>query len=771
MSDSGRASDTGGSIRRGSSTPAPLPAGQGPPAGQRQVQVEGGTGQVPEVDLSFLHLQMELLRIDLKIHQAVQLWQQANQNRGVDAFAGQYISDAEIGALLRKPLGAGWWTGATSADGDDQSDLLTQAERRIASLGQTARKQGKTLRLAHLATAFGLDRFEQEALLTCIAPALDRRYERFYGYLQDDATRKWPSVSLVLDLLCQPGPERLLRLHQFDAEAPLFRFHLLKRASEPGVADPAVINQALRPDDALVAWLLGRFRPHGELATHATLLAMSEPDAEPWDAWVAPETLAALARVEMGGESSRKPAQAPPITVFHGRDTESQWAAARYVSAQLRRPLLRVNLAPLVASGLPAPRAVRLALRDARLAAAIPYLTGWDAVLVDGAPAPELLQEVCDHPGSVLVAGTEKWLPRGADRESRLHWFDFPSPIFGRRRQLWQVLLAEPRFAGRATPPEAEGVAGQFVLTTGQIRDAVVLARDMAAQRGTHLQEEDLFAAARTHSSPGLAKLARRIVPRYHWDDVILPAEQLTMLRELVGTVRGRPKVMEEWGIGRTLASSSGITALFSGPPGTGKTMSAEVITAALGLDLYKIDLSSIVSKYIGETEKNLEKIFLEAESSNAVLFFDEADAIFGKRSEVRDAHDRYANIEISYLLQRMESYDGVTILATNLRANLDAAFTRRLQFVVDFPFPEEEDRLRIWRQLMPVDVPRAPDLDLTTMASRYKLPGGSIRNIIVSAAFQAAANGGVITTEHLLHGARRELQKLGRLMNDAGTR
>jgi SpoVK/Ycf46/Vps4 family AAA+-type ATPase len=238
-----------------------------------------------------------------------------------------------------------------------------------------------------------------------------------------------------------------------------------------------------------------------------------------------------------------------------------------------------------------------------------------------------------------------------------------------------------------------------------------------------------------------------------------------------VATVRGRARVLEEWGLGRKLVSSPGIAILFSGPPGTGKTMAAEVIAGELGLDLHKIDLSTVVSKYIGETEKNLEQIFREAESSNAILFFDEADAIFGKRSEVKDAHDRYANIEISYLLQRMEAYSGVTVLATNLRANLDEAFTRRLQFAVEFPFPEEEYRLRIWRTLFPPDVPCAAELDFELLARRFKLAGGSIRNVIVNAAYLAAAetNGhdGRVDMTHLMHGVRRELQKMRRLVNE----
>jgi SpoVK/Ycf46/Vps4 family AAA+-type ATPase len=255
--------------------------------------------------------------------------------------------------------------------------------------------------------------------------------------------------------------------------------------------------------------------------------------------------------------------------------------------------------------------------------------------------------------------------------------------------------------------------------------------------------------------------------PRYTWSDLILPDDQRAILQEIVTTVRGRPLVLEEWGLGQKLTASAGITILFSGPPGTGKTMAAEIVAGELGLDLYKIDLSSVVSKYIGETEKNLERIFSEAENSSAILFFDEADALFGRRSEVRDAHDRYANIEISYLLQRMEAYDGVTILATNLGANLDEAFTRRLQFVVDFPFPEVADRRRIWQTLFPTQVPCDSALDLAYLAERFELAGGNIRNILVNAAFLAAGDGGQMTMTHLLHSTRRELQKMGRLVNE----
>ncbi|MEW5960520.1 MAG: ATP-binding protein, partial [Chloroflexota bacterium] len=416
-------------------------------------------------------------------------------------------------------------------------------------------------------------------------------------------------------------------------------------------------------------------------------------------------------------------------------------------------------------------RALKLALRDARLTHTIACLFGWDVCLAEGhTPPADILTELFAHPDLVIIAGQAAWPARGLERERRLFSMEFPTPTYAQRRTLWQHFLSRPP-AGLHEGLDITVLAGQFALTTGQIRDAVASAWDMAVQHGQPLQNQDLLAAARAHSNPGLASLARKLTPRYDWADIILPADQLAILREIVGTVRGRPLVLDDWGVGQKLASSRGVTVLFAGPPGTGKTMAAEIIAAELGLDLYKIDLSTVVSKYIGETEKNLEQIFREAASSNAILFFDEADAIFGKRSEVKDAHDRYANIEISYLLQRMEMYDGVTILATNLRANLDEAFTRRLQFAVDFPFPEEADRRRIWQTLFPPDVPHDPNLDFDFLARRFKLAGGNIRNIIVSAAYLAAADGQVVTMTHLLHSTRRELQKMGRLVGEEDLR
>jgi SpoVK/Ycf46/Vps4 family AAA+-type ATPase len=261
-----------------------------------------------------------------------------------------------------------------------------------------------------------------------------------------------------------------------------------------------------------------------------------------------------------------------------------------------------------------------------------------------------------------------------------------------------------------------------------------------------------------------LSNLARKIEPHYRWEQLVLPSDQLQQLRELANQVKHKNLVMEDWGFSGKLSLGRGLNALFAGPSGTGKTMASEVIANELGLDLYKIDLSAVVSKYIGETEKNLNRIFTEAEHSNAILFFDEADALFGKRSEVKDAHDRYSNIEIAYLLQKMEEYDGITILATNLRQNIDEAFTRRIRFIIDFPFPKEEYRLGIWKGIWPKSTPLEANIDLEFMAAQFELSGGNIRNIALTAAFSAANNGKAVNMKHLIHAAKREFQKMGKI-------
>jgi SpoVK/Ycf46/Vps4 family AAA+-type ATPase len=345
---------------------------------------------------------------------------------------------------------------------------------------------------------------------------------------------------------------------------------------------------------------------------------------------------------------------------------------------------------------------------------------------------------------------------------------ELPVPSFSIRRQLWQVHLDGRSLL--APDVDLDALANKFRFTGGQIRDAVSAACNLAVGRGAEEKQitmQDLYLACRTQSNQKLNALARKIQPRFIWKDIVLPRDQMAQLREITNYVKYRHVVFGEWNFERKLSLGRGLNVLFAGPSGTGKTMAAEIMAEELKLDLYKIDLSTVVSKYIGETEKNLDRIFREAQNSNSILFFDEADAIFGKRSEVRDSHDRYANIEISYLLQKMEEYDGIVILATNLRKNLDEAFARRMHFTVEFPLPEEADRYLIWQRVFPKEAPMSGNVDLSYMARQFKITGGNIKNIALGAAFLAADDGGKINIEHLVRATKREYQKIGKLCNE----
>jgi predicted nucleic acid-binding protein len=365
-----------------------------------------------------------------------------------------------------------------------------------------------------------------------------------------------------------------------------------------------------------------------------------------------------------------------------------------------------------------------------------------------------------------------------SSRERRGPWqrpvltFDVDKPTSTEQRAIWQALIDH---TGLPANGQVERLANQFDLATPTILAAYdgALGR-LASQAPAPGQLADAFGSAlwdlcRSQARPQLDDLAQRIEAAATWDDLILPERQVEMLHEIAIHLRQRSRVYEQWGFASKGKRGQGITALFAGPSGTGKTMAAEVLARELQLDLYRIDLSAVVSKYIGETEKNLRRVFDAAETGGAILLFDEADALFGRRSEVKDSHDRHANIEVSYLLQRMEAYRGLAILTTNQKDALDEAFLRRLRFAIEFPFPSVAERARIWRTVFPAATPTR-GLDVAKLA-RLNLAGGNIRNIALNAAFLAAEAGEPVQMQHLLATARREFAKLEQPLSAAETR
>lgn len=739
--------------------------------------------------MQWQYLQAELTYVDLVVRREVRRWVLAGQDPN-DDYRGLYVTQSEAEQLLDRPFGVSW--GQTISLPPDEeatfAQAITQVRQQAAALAEALINQGQPPRLRQLAVAFDLDRTALDLLLLCLAPALDTKYERLYGYLQDNVMRRRPTVRLLLDLLGEPGAAKFDLAAYLAQDAPLFQHRLLEYITEAPPNNMHWINQTVQVEEGVVAWLLGHYQPHSLLQDHITLTqsAVSELDR-----LLVGETTLQRMRVatdlwQVNNQSPSHPVTLSPnhpLFLFTGIDGTAQAAAARWLAAAQQQPLLTVALEQVVGENCSAIQAVELALREARLTGALPYLSGWDLCISQGETvAPALLTLVHEHPGPVIMAGRTDWQPGGIDRRRPLVHVDFGMPTYDQRLALWRYFVQatdmtkpiepiKPNPRKSAQPAKSAfnltDLANQFGLTSGQIRDAVLAATDSALQAGEAVQSSHLFATARAYSNPRLSTLARKVTPRYTWEQMVLPADELAKLSEIVAVVKHRHQVLTVMGVGRQLAPSSGVMALFSGPPGTGKTMAAEVMASALQLDMYKIELSGVVSKYIGETEKNLERIFTEASNSNAILFFDEADALFGKRTEVKDAHDRYANIEVAYLLQRMELYEGVTILATNLRANLDEAFARRFFRTVEFPFPKPPERLRIWQTLFPPELPKASDVDFTLLAKRFDLAGGNIRNVIHSGAVLAASDGGQVTMNHLLHGVRRELQKIGRLVNE----
>jgi AAA+ superfamily predicted ATPase len=720
---------------------------------------------------SLKHILGELERLDLLLRVQVARARQGRDETG--ELAAFYIPDAEADDFLDKAIGAPVWAGVQLPP-DVQVTVqakLDQLSLDISRRTAESLRQGVPLRLASLTAMFGLTAFDLDVILLCLAPELDRGYERLYAYLHDDVTRRQPTVELALNLLCPDLDAKVTARRRFTDVAPLLQHDLVQLREESGQGGASWLGQALRLDPRVARFLLGGDEVDDRLPSARVV----SPDVSP-DALVFPaafrEQLSRLA--EYAWASGEGPGL---VLYFQGQNGVGKLTTATACCHALGCPLLIVEVARLAASDVGEfPALARLASREALLQGAIPYWKDFDALLAHEADArlAALLPILEAHPGPVLLSGSATWQPGEALGGRAFARIAFPFPSYEERLRLWRAALAEDTAGSGARtglPDPAldlAGVAGKFRVSGGQIRDAAATARGLALARdpaAPHVTAADLHAACRLHSNRKLAELAVQIAPRYSWDDIVLPDDQMAQLREIYNQVRQRPLVYDTWGFGRKLATGKGLGVLFAGPPGTGKTMAADVLACALGLDLYKIDLSAVVSKYIGETEKNLARIFAEAVTSNAILFFDEADALFGKRTQVRDAHDRYANIEISYLLQKMEEYEGVVILATNLRKNMDEAFVRRLHATVEFPVPGEADRRRIWEQIWPAATPRDAGLDLGLLARQIEVTGGSIRNIALAGAFLAAADGGVVTMAHLLRATRREYQKMGKVL------
>jgi AAA+ superfamily predicted ATPase len=592
--------------------------------------------------------------------------------------------------------------------------------------------------LVSLAERLGLTRFERELLLLCAAMELDTRLATQCARVQGPE-HPYPTFALAFALFDDPSWDAL------SPERPL-RYWRLLEITQPG-AHP-LTTSPLRADERIVNYVKGLNYVDDRLAP---LLAPLEADDGESALPRSQQALVDRILARLGTASAA--VQAPVVNLLGG-DSPSKQAVARRVASALGRQLVRLPVALLPDQVGELETLARLWQRESAMMPVALFLDAHEVAVGEERQAPPLTRFLARSNGVFFLGSTEAW-PGLARPPLRV---DVAKPTPAEQQAAWAAEL------GPEHVETAAALAGQFDLNLASIQQAAELAREDGD--GVH---DRLWETCLLTTRPRLDVLATRLEPTATWDDLVLKREERELLRRIAAQVRRRPTVYDEWGFRDRMDRGLGVTALFAGDSGTGKTMAAGVIANDLRLDLYHIDLSGVVSKYIGETEKNLRRLFDAAEVGGAILFFDEADALFGKRSEVKDSHDRYANIEINYLLQRMEAYRGLAILATNMKSALDQAFMRRLRFVVDFPFPGLEERRAIWERVFPAGAP-VEDVDLDRLAS-IVLTGGSIQNVALAAAFLAAQEETPVTMQLLLKAARTEFKKLGRPVNEADFR
>lgn len=643
----------------------------------------------------------------------------------------------------------------------DQETLNQELRNRRAELFnfEPHEASGPGRALHQIQQDFALEEFDLFALVFCLVVDIEARFANACSVFASDPRTRLPDAALLTRLFHIDSPDfaaaARLRARLID-EGPLFRAGLIRRDGLHLRADER-LHGRLFGDNSLPApvaadWRLTR-DPGGAIAQSGFSAEL-------------------IARLKSAWRREVHPGLRGSIIWIEGAARPDRLLAARALAELNGKALLTVDLRSLAGSG-----GVSAGEIDARVRFLVREAILQNAALCIAHGLQRDESGACDESLAAVAWGA--FLGCARDWRLQLILCDALSPESAAGAARQRIELAPPgesarclawrraleslaEFPDEEAEPAARKLAESYRLSPALIPDVV----ESLAGAGEPLSLADLERAARARTRHGVGPFARRITARRTREDLVLPQSALTQIDEICNRVRQRGRVLEEWGFGRRASYGRGVTALFAGPPGVGKTLAAEAIASAAGLDLYRVDLAGVVSKYIGETEKNLARIFRETAETDAVLFFDEADALFGKRSEINDARDRYANIETSYLLQRIEDSEGVILLASNLRENIDPAFVRRLDHIVEFPYPDLDARERLWRNLLPPEIPQRA-IDHAELARRLPLAGGSLRNIALSAAYLAAGNGCVLTMEHLLAGARREYAKLGKLWQE----
>jgi len=653
-------------------------------------------------------------------------------------------SSEEVALALRGEL----TEPSADADREDARVAEVRAEM-IAAMAAEPRAP-----LGRLVRAFWLDPLDIDIIAVLLAPELDPELERAFAFALDDFTRKRLDVGFLCRLLGGRDEAAIDRYYaRLDDGAPLRRNNLLVLSAPAENAASSL--RTVRLADRIVSFLRGHDTIDEQVRGFVRIVR--EPAAIA-AVVMAPEVIAQIRRALAGTNN------APARVLLAGAEGTGRGMVVEAILGEHNIPVVRIDLAAIANDPTIYTR-LGAALREAALRDAVALLEGGTA-FKDEAPRA-LAQAIADAAATLAVplvitlAARPAWL---ANAIHDLVELDVPAPSFRERLELWKREIPQPLAAAE----DIETVAARYAFTGATITRVARRAEAAARLRdptNPKIHLDELGDAARLTFSHRLGGMAQRIPTGFKWEDLVLPKETMDAVREVLRFARYRPVLLEDWGFAAKLPYGRGVSAILAGPPGTGKTMVAQLLAHELGYDLYRIDLSQVVNKYIGETEKNLSRIFDEAETSHAILFFDEADSLFAKRTNVTSANDRYANLEVNYLLQRMETYDGITLLATNLEQGLDEAFKRRVRFSVGFELPEAPERARLWKSMFPPKAPLAPNVDWDLLARQFVMAGGYIKKAVLRAALMAAEGNRAVTTADLVEAARLEYREMGRII------
>ncbi len=703
------------------------------------------------------------------------------QRRGVlqanDRFRGILLRDGELNQLIRQTV----QPPQDEADPEIRAAHLRfeQKTREIAlkeaaTLWSARRGNGGCrLPLLDVARRFRLSPLQRQILLLALAPEVDLSFQRMFSYLLNDVTRKRPNVHLALELFATDDATRREGRAAFLPNSALLELNLIEIEPTAAGIETSLLLREFKMPERMVLWLMGAAGVAPDLQRFA-YLTHGTPDFDNL-IYAERDTRRLQALLVYTQRLAATPGEPTPLVALTGQAGAGKRSVAARLAAAIARPLLIANLEATAIPPHLRDRVFRDIAREARLHGAALCLANYRDELVQGGQLPPTgylfsILRMAEGLGVLTSTSADISLGEISGGFSTRVALNVPD-TFGRIK-LWEALIRRTQ-----KPMDQDVDLRSFALKYGFTGGAILRVLDHAHQEAmmrvgspdAPVQSADLDMACRIQLGKGLGSIASRVNQVARLEDMVLPEDIRGTVQEIIGQARYRGVVFHDWGFDRKMVSGKGLSVLFSGPPGTGKTMVAGCIAGELGMDLFKVDLSQVVSKYVGETEKNLKTVFDAAQGNQFIILFDEADSLFAKRTEVKSSVDRYANLEVNYLLQKIEEHGGICILTTNFEKGIDDAFKRRLNFRIDFPFPEKEDRVHLWRKMIPPEAPIAEELDFDWIAEKYELAGGNIKNAVLRAAFWAAQQERSLTNEDFELAAEKESREIGKLVQGAG--